>query len=86
MTQDELASKVGTAGNVIGLLEAGERGLSDKWLRRLAPVLGTTPGYLLDHDPNDLDSALIEAAMNVRKEQRAQVLEILKTFRTGTEG
>lgn len=77
---------VGTAGNVIGLLESGERGLSHKWLLKLAPALNTTPGFLLDHDPNELDTAFLQAAMSVPKESRPQALEILKTFKTGTNG
>lgn len=85
-TQEELAEKVGTTKAVISNLEVGERGLSDKWLRRLAPVLGTTPGFLLDHDPEDLDTAFLEAAMAVPPERRQQALEILKTFKTGTDG
>lgn len=72
---------VNTKGNVIGHLESGERGLSDKWLRRLAPALGTTPGFLLDHSPDDLNAEYIDAAMSVGAEDRPQVLEILKTFR-----
>jgi transcriptional regulator with XRE-family HTH domain len=81
LSQDQLAELIGTKGNVIGHLESGERGLSDKWLRRLAPALGTSPGFLLDHAPEDLDAAYIDAAMSVSPDQRAQVLEILKTFR-----
>lgn len=81
LSQDQLAAKVGTKGNVIGHLESGERGLSDKWLRRLAPALGTTPGFLLDHSPEDLDAAYIDAAMSVPPDDRPQVLEILKTFK-----
>lgn len=80
MTQEELAAKADTSGNVISQIESGDRGLSDKWLRKLAPLLGTTPGFLLDHDPNDLDSEFLEAALGVPKESRAQALEILKTF------
>lgn len=87
MTQEQLAAAVDTDKSVISLIENGGRGLSDKWARRLAPVLGTTPGFLLDHDPNDLDTAFLEAALSVAPESRAQVTEILKTFRkTGTEG
>lgn len=84
MSQAELAEKVGTADNVISLLESGDRRLSDKWLMRLAPVLETSPGYLLDHDPNDIDAAFMDAAMAVPKERRAQALQILQTFKTGT--
>lgn len=87
LSQEALAVLVGTAGNVIGLLETGERGLSDKWLRKLAPVLGTTPGRLLDYSPDDLDSAYLEAALGVAKEDRPQVLQIISTFKkTGTDG
>lgn len=85
MSQEDLADRVGTAGNVISLLESGGRKLSDKWLHKLAPVLGTTPGFLLDHDPNDIDAAFLDAAMAVPKERRAQALQILQTFRTGTD-
>lgn len=81
LSQDQLAEKVGTKGNVIGHLESGERGLSDKWLRRLAPALGTTPGFLLDHSPDDLDAEYMDAAMSVPSDVRPQVLEILKTFK-----
>lgn len=85
LTQDQLAEKVGTAGNVIGLLESGERGLSDKWLRRLAPHLGTTPGHLLDYHPDDVDGTfmheIIEAA---RGGNKAQVLAVIRALKTGT--
>lgn len=84
MTQEELAEKVQTAGNVIGLLESGGRGLSNKWLRKLAPALGTRPGFLLDFDPNDVDRELIEMVLEIDQERRPQAVEILKTFRTGT--
>lgn len=84
LSQEALAEKVGTAGNVISMLESGERGLSHKWLLRLAPALETTPGFLLDHDPNTLDTRFLEAALAVREEDKPQVLMILETFRTGT--
>jgi DNA-binding XRE family transcriptional regulator len=46
MTQAELAAKVGTNANMIGYLEDGQRALSLKWLRRLAPALKTRPLFL----------------------------------------
>ena len=85
LTQDQLAEKVGTAGNVIGLLESGERGLSDKWLRKLAPALGTRPGFLLDHDPNDIDAAFVEEVIEAGKRNKAQVLAVIRAL-TGTDG
>lgn len=87
LTQEQLADKVGTAANVISLLESGERGLSHKWLLKLAPVLGTTPGFLLDHNPYTLDTSFLDAALSVPPENRQQALAILQTFRkTGTTG
>jgi len=87
LSQDKLAELAvpPTKGNVIHQLETGKQRLSDKWLYRLAPALGTTPGFLMDHDPNDLDTAFLEAALGVAPADRPQVLQILKTFRrTGT--
>lgn len=83
MTQEQLASAIDppTTGAVISLLESGDRQLSPKWLRKLAPALGTTPGFLLDHSPADLDAAYLDAAMSVPPGDRPQVLEILKTFK-----
>lgn len=85
MTQAELAEKVGTADNVISLLESGDRRLSDKWLYRLAPVLNTRPGFLLEFDPNDANLEIVEAVVEIAPENRQQAISILKTFRkTGT--
>ena len=81
LTQNELAEEVGTAGNVIGLLESGERKLSEEWLRKLAAALDTTPGFLLDHDPNDLDAIYLRSALEVAPENREHILEIMRTFR-----
>lgn len=87
MSQAKLADLCDTKDNVISNLESGERQLTEKWLVRLAKALETTPGYLLDHDPHDLDTELIRAAQDAAKGgNRDQVLTILKTFKTGTTG
>lgn len=87
LTQDELAAAVETNASVISLLESGARKLSPKWLRRLAPVLNTSPGYLLDHDPNDLPTAILDVWAEIPTDQREQALKVLQSFRrTGTEG
>lgn len=86
MTQEQLAAKIETTGAVISLLESGDRQLSPKWLRKLAPALGTTPGYLLDHDPNDLPTEFLDVIHRIPKESLQQALAILSTFaRTGTD-
>lgn len=84
----ELANALG--GNVtpgmISDLANSNRALSAKWLRRLAPHLKTTPGLLLDHDPHDLDSDLIDIWTSATERQRRQINEIAKTIlKTGTD-
>lgn len=80
LTQDELAALVGTNGSVISLLESGTRGLSLKWLLKLAPPLKTTPGMILDHDPNDLDNSILEIWASVPENLKPLARENLATF------
>jgi transcriptional regulator with XRE-family HTH domain len=87
MTQAALAEKVDTNANMIQYLETGERALSAKWLRRLAPTLDTTPGMLLDHDPTELDTNIIDIWASASSRERKQITEIARTLRrTGTDG
>src|SRR5450432_1948361 len=85
MTQAKLAEAVGTTGAVISLLESGERGLSDKWLRKLAPVLGTRPGHLLEVDPSDVSNDILEIWSEIPEDRREQARDVLKAFRIKTD-
>lgn len=82
MTQEELAAacEPPTTGSVISLLEEGERGLSLKWLRRLAPALKTRPGFLADYDPGDMDTRAQEMIARLEPDQLEQVQQIISTF------
>jgi transcriptional regulator with XRE-family HTH domain len=85
MTQEELADKVGTTKAVISLLENEKRPLSSKWLRKLAEALGTQPGHILDHDPADLDSDIIDIWSRIDERDRDQAARVLRSFvKTGT--
>ncbi len=90
LSQEQLADAVGTTKGVISLIESGNRGLSDKWARRLAPALRTRPGWLLDHDPNSIPSDLLEVWSAIPVERQSQAIKVLETFqaaakaRTGT--
>ena len=85
MTQDKLAEAVDTSKSVISDLERGNLQLSPKWLRKLAPVLGTQPGHILDHDPNNLDTDIID--IWTRIEDKAQAMKVLQSFvKDGTNG
>lgn len=74
-----------TPGMVSDLINSN-RALSAKWLRRIAPLLDTTPGMLLDHDPTELDADIIDMWSSASARQRKQLSEIAKTIlKTGTE-
>lgn len=87
LTQAALANLVGTNANMIGYLESGERGLSAKWLRRLAPALDTTPGMLLDHNPFDLSADVIDIWSHADLRQKRQLSDIARALvKDGTSG
>lgn len=88
LSQEQLAAKVGTSSNMIQYLESGERGLSLKWLRRLADALDTTPGHLADYDPSDVPDADIFDfwSKKLDRDQRLQLARIAEALtKTGTE-
>lgn len=80
MTQEQLALAVNTTPAVISLLESGKRGLSPKWLWRLAPVLKTRPGTLLEHSPETLDSQVMEVWTTIPETSKPQAMRVLKQF------
>ncbi len=87
LSQAELAERVGTTASMISMLETEQRGLSEKWLRRLADALGTTAGFLLDHDPNNLPPDLLDIWGKADDRQKRQIVDIAKALvRTGTDG
>lgn len=80
LTQTKLAELADTKPSVISELESGVMQLSDKWLRRLAPHLGTRPGFLLDFAPEDVDAQLLAAILEVPSDAKGQVLTIIQSF------
>lgn len=83
MTQQQLADAIEppTTKQVIQAIESGQRGLSDKWLRRLAPALGTTPGFLLDYDPERLPTNFLDIWNEVPDERKSEALEMLQILK-----
>lgn len=82
LTQEQLAAKVRPATNasVISLLESGDRGLSNKWLERLAPALGTKKGFILDMNPYETDTAILEIWGLIPEDDRDRVKGIMQAF------
>lgn len=76
-----------TPGMVSDLMNS-KRALNAKWLRRLAPHLGTTPGMLLDHDPYELDRDIVDFWGHASKDQRRQLVGLARVVmqeQTGTD-
>jgi transcriptional regulator with XRE-family HTH domain len=87
LSQEELAEKAGTTKSVISLLENEKRPLSAKWLRKFAEALNTKPGYILDHDPNELNDDVFDIWDRIAAGDRSQAVRVLSTFaKTGTKG
>lgn len=86
MTQEELADAVGTSKSVVSEMERGNLQLSPKWLRKFAPVLKTQPGHILDHDPNELPTDILDIWEHIPERDRPVARRVLEGFRrTGTD-
>jgi transcriptional regulator with XRE-family HTH domain len=87
-----LAAELGITPGMVSDLANSNRALTAKWLRRIAPALKTTPGLLLDHDPNELDNDIIEIWVNATSDERRQLKDVAQALvrhdvpRNGTNG
>lgn len=85
LTQEQLADAIGTTKSVISELERFNVQLSPKWLRKIAPVLKTQDGYILDYDPDDLDEDILAAWADIPVENRPQALRVLRSFKSADD-
>lgn len=83
LTLEELAEKVGTTKAVVSLLENEKRPLSAKWLRKFAEALDTTPGRILDVDPNEASAEVLDIWDHMSKRDRPRAIRVLRSL-TGT--
>lgn len=83
LTLEQLAEKVGTNKSVIYLLENEQRPLSAKWLRKLADALGTTPGRILDVNPEEANAEVLDIWDHIRAKDRPTAIRVLRSL-TGT--
>jgi transcriptional regulator with XRE-family HTH domain len=86
LSQDKLAEVIGTTGAVVSLLETGKRPLSEDWLEKIAPVLKTRKGFILDFDPSDARADFLDEVVDVHEEDREQVLDLVRSFRRKRKG
>lgn len=87
MTQQELADAINTSKSAISDLERFNLQLSPKWLNRIAPVLETQPGYILDYHPDDIATDIIDIWSRIPEREREQAARVLSAFaKTGTNG
>lgn len=80
-----LAKELGVTPGMISDLANSNRALSAKWLRRIAPALRTTPGMLLDHDPYNLDSDMIEIWIDATADQRKTLSDLARVIIRGSD-
>jgi transcriptional regulator with XRE-family HTH domain len=86
LTQEQLAEAIGTSKTQISELERFNIQLSPKWLRKLAPVLDVQQGHIIDHDPEALDTDIIDIWTRIPARDRANAAKALRGFiRTGTD-
>ncbi len=87
MTQEQLAEAVETTKSQISELERFNLRLSDKWLRRLAPALKVQQGWIIDYDPEDLNSDVFDTWGQIDPSDREQAIRVLRSFirHTGTD-
>lgn len=83
LSQEELAEKVGTTKSVVSLLENEKRPLSSKWLRKFAEALGTTPGRILDVNPEEANADVLDIWDHIRAKDRPTAIRVLRSL-TGT--
>jgi transcriptional regulator with XRE-family HTH domain len=83
-SQEELADRVGTTKSVISLLENEKRPLSAKWLRKLADALGTTPGRILDVNPEEANADVLDIWDHIGAKDRQTAIRVLRSL-TGTD-
>lgn len=84
MTLEALGEAVGTTKGVISELELSKKGLSHKWLARLAPPLRTMPGAILDYDPAEVDMEALDAFLRLGGSDKSQVLKIIGVLQKKT--
>lgn len=76
----QLATMMKITPGMVSDLVNSNRALNAKWLRRFAAHLDTTPGMLLDHDPFDLDSDIIEIWIEANQAQRRTLADMAKVI------
>jgi transcriptional regulator with XRE-family HTH domain len=77
LTQEQVASRLGTAANVLSRIETGQRGLSIPQLVDLAAALGVSPGALFENrsNPRTRNAKAVE-------ESAAGETELLRAWRS----
>ena len=92
LTQEQLAELMGTTKGVISDLENSKRELGTKWLWKISKALRIRPGYILEHDPDQLPNDIIEIWATIHDNDKLKAIKALKAFEdesqntTGTNG
>ena len=79
LSQDDLAGLIGTSKSVISGFETG-RELSQSWLWRIATALRIQPGHILQTNPENMDTDIIELWASIPDEHKNTVRHQLEAL------
>ena len=80
LTQEQFAELLGTSKSQISDLENSNRGLGYKWLWKASEALKIRPGFILEHDPEELPTDIIEIWATIPEGDRQKARAILETL------
>ncbi len=80
-TQDVLAEELGISGSQLSRIERAEQAYNQDLLEHAANLLGCSTADLIMRPPGSEGGELQDVLAGLEPEQRAQVIEIAKTFR-----
>lgn len=83
LSQEQLAEAAHTSKATISRLEAGKRGLSQKWLEVLAPPLDTTPAGLLSPPAGARDRPAVPSLPLIDTVQAGRWSEVVDPYAIG---
>ncbi len=82
LTQEKLGALMNppTSGSNISRIETGTRSFTHEKMKSTAKALGTTPGAILDRDPRDQDTHLINAVDRLTPAEKTAVSRIIEAL------
>ena len=85
LTLEQLGELVGTTKGVVHELENTKRELGRKWLWKFSKALRIRPGFILEYNPESIDTDMIKVWAEIPEEERHKAIKSLKVFARSRE-